>query len=232
MRETRVIALSNDAIALATSNFFFPIVKWQITSERTKSTSNVSAKLAWLIKAVHLSRIIGLNPEKKNPHYLTLTERLQNLPRGYSPKITRLHCIYHPEGTDELYHMIWVKDTIHTSYSFETDYQQWIINRIRQIWQTLQGYYHKLGDTTFTLEEFRPSILVLQNARSASKPEPNKDLATDEEFIYGTLLKDLRNPKNPFSLQMYDEVYREQRKRGVWEYLPKEQILAEVKGVS
>lgn len=219
-KEPRLITLSNDAIALATSNFFFPITKWQITSERTKSTTNISSKLAWLIKAIHLSRIIGLNPEKKNPHFLTLVERLQNLPRGYSPKITRLKCLFNPEGTDELYLLLWVKDTIHTSYSYESDYQQWIVKRIHQIWRTLQGYYKKLGNT-FELEEFRPSILVLEKARLSS--EPSKELATDEDFLFTKLLPALRNPTNPVSIQMYVDVYREQRRRGVWEYSPREE---------
>jgi len=219
-KEIRVIAFSNDAVALAVSNFYFPIVRWQTASERTKSIISTSKKLAWLIKALHLSKIIGLNPQKKNPHYLTLLERLQKIPQGFSPKLGKATCLFQPEGTTEVYIVIWEKDTIHKSQSYEDNYQAWITKKIHEVWRTVATYYKKIDDG-FELEEFRPSILVLESARSTTNPEI--ELANDEEFLFRILLPALRISSNELSLKMYSDVYREQRKRGVWEYRPREE---------
>lgn len=219
-KEIRLIAFNNDAIGLAVSNFYFPIIRWQTSSERTKSITSLSQKLAWIIKALHLSKIVGSNPNKKNPHYLTLSERLQSLPKGFSPKIGKAVCLFQPEGTTELYILLWKKDTIHKSQSYESSYQQWITKKIKEVWRGLAVYYKKIEDS-FELKEFRPSILVLESARSTSNPKT--ELANDEDFLFRILLPTLRISKNEMSLKMYSDAYREQRKRGVWEYRPREE---------
>jgi len=223
-KQTRFIALQNDALALATANFFFPIIDWKTHSERTQNVSNVISKVAWIVKSMNINQLLGLNPKKANPHYLTIQERLEQLPKGFSPKIDELTCIYQPH--DELYFLKWCKDTIHTSLiTPDKEYQKWIVSALKEIWNQLNAQYKKHGGT-FTLEQYRPSILVLEGIRNTKNKEI--ELVNDEDFIWQTLLPDLRGKlfQNPVAKAMYHIVYRTQVKRGVWEYHPTEELKA------
>jgi len=216
-KQIRLVAFQNDAMALAAANFYFPIYAWRTVSERTTSLTNMVQKIAWIVRTKNISQILGLNPKKNNPHYLTLTERLQNLPKGFSPKIDKAICVF--QIAETLYVLKWVKDTIHKSFTPELDYQNWILKQIKNAWQTLKLSYSKIKDAP-PLEEFRPSILVLESVHPADNPAI--ELANDEKFLFETLLPTLMNENNPISQKMYDVAYRTQVKRGVWEYKPRE----------
>lgn len=213
-KEIKLIAFQNDALALAASNFFFPIYTWQTASERTKSIVNTIKKVAIAIRTKIVTQIVGLNP---NPHYLTLSERLQALPKGFSPKIERATCLFNVE--DEIYVLKWHKDTIHTFITTEEGFQKWIVKKIKEIWQELAIYYGKVSDSP--LQQFRPSILILESAKSTSQPEIER--ANDEDFLFSVILPSLFNKNNPLSQIMYEVVCRQQVKRGVWEYRPREE---------
>jgi len=217
-KQIRLVAFQNDAMALAAANFYFPIYAWRTVSERTTSLTNMVEKLTWIVRAKNVSQILGVNPKKTNPHYLTLPERLQNLPKGFSPKIDQTICIW--SIGDELYALKWKKDTIHKSVTPELDYQAWILRQIKDVWKALKLSYQKIEQAP-TLEEFRPSILVLESIKPASNP--TVDLASDETFLFQTLLPTLIQPSNSISQKMYNVVYRIQVKRGVWEYKPIEE---------
>lgn len=218
MKEVRFVAFQNDAMALAAANFPFPIYAWRTFSERTTSLTNMVEKLTWIVKAKNVSQILGLNPKKNNPHYLTLEERLQDLPKGFSPKIDQAICIF---GIGEDHYVLkWKKDTIHKSVTPELDYSKWILEKINNVWETLKISYGKVKDAP-SLEEFRPSILVLESIYPANNPSLN--LANDEDFLYKTFLPDLINSGNPITRKMYGVVDRIQVKRGIWEYKPREE---------
>ena len=217
-REVRVIAYSNDSFALATAGFPFALKKFITQSERTESTIGMEETETWRVISKNVRQVKGINPNKSNPHYLTIVERLQKLPRGFTPKIKQASGYFQPEGTTEIYIVIWIKDTIHTSHSFEQDYQSWILKQIRKAWKAVATYYKKFDDN-FKLEEFRPSVLVLESIRSTDNPK--LELANNEEFLRKSLLPALTN-QNQISPKMFDLVWREQRRRGVWEYRPRE----------
>jgi len=214
-REIKLIAFQNDALALAASNFFFPIYKWQTASERTKSIVNTIKKVAIAIRTKIVTQIVSLNPNPQ--HYLTLSERLQALPKGFSPKIESATCLFNVE--DEIYVLKWHKDTIHTSITPEEGFQKWITQKIKEVWSELAIYYGKVSDSP--LQQFRPSIFILESVRSTSQPK--RERANDENFLFSILLPSLINAKNPLSKIMYEVVVRQQVKRGIWEYHPREE---------
>jgi len=220
-KQIRLIALQNDALALATANFSFPICDWKTHSERTQNVSNVINKLAWIVKSININQLLGLNPKKQNPHYLTLQERLEQLPKGFSPKIDQMTCIFQP--ADELYYLKWHKDTIHTSLiTPEQEYQKWIVEKLKQVWTQLNIQYKKV-EGVLALEQYRPSILVLEHIRDAK--DEKIELVDNEDFIWSILLPELRGKlfSNPVAKVMYYVVNRTKVKRGVWEYQPMEE---------
>ena len=124
-RQIRMVAYSNDAYALAISNFHLPIYKWKATSQSKNSVSELLKDTTWQIRVKNISELVGLKPKEV---YTTLPERLSGLPKGYTWKLEEAICLYEQE--EEVHLLRFVRDTIHKSYSTEEDYQSFIYSAI------------------------------------------------------------------------------------------------------
>ena len=210
-RTVRLIALSNDAFALAAANFHLPIHQWGADSKSTQTVSSVRESPTWRLYLRTVNQLVGLNPDGRTPEYATLQDRLVGLPRGYSWKIQYLRCLY--ESPSDLHMLDWHRDTIHQSFSTEETFQSYILNRIEKVWQMCQEHYEPFEG--IQLQQFRPSLLVLEAI------DGNEELAGNLDFLLN-ILGALRSESNPISKTMYDIVWRVERKRGTWEYVPYE----------
>jgi len=209
MTDLFLIALTNDMKGLGMARFNFAMSKLRITSERKGSSASKVERKGWDVITRGITEVrarpVG------NPGFLTISERLQSLPKEFSPKIESIPiCTFQPEGTDELYYLKWKRDTIHKSASTEKDYQNWLLSIMENVWSEIQEVKSGL--------QWTPSILVLENARSNRNPDI--ELAHNEDFLYRILLPYLYDQKNPLSSQMYRIVERMEVKRGLWEYRP------------
>lgn len=205
-RHIRLITLSNDAFALAAGNFNLPIYKWNAVSESTESVSSVKRNRTWMLKVRNVSQLIGLNLEKD---YATLHERLSGLPKGYSWKIEFARCLFDDEA-GELHFLDFYRDTIHKRWVTEPDYQDYIYEKVKKIWDVCKDYYTEFG---IEIKEFRPSILVLEQI------DGSDELASNFDFLL-SIVRRLQSEKNPISKMMYEIVWRIETKRGTWEYVP------------
>lgn len=210
-RTVRLIALSNDAFALAAANFHFPIHRWGADSKSTQTVSSFRESPTWRLNLRTVNQLVGLNPDGRTPEYATLQDRLVGLPRGYSWKIQYLRCIY--ESPTDLHMLDWQRDTIHQSFSTEETFQSYILDQINTVWQMCQEHYEPFEE--IELQQFRPSLLVLEAV------DGDEDLAGNLDFLIN-ILRALRSESNPISKAMYDIVWRVERKRGTWEYIPYE----------
>lgn len=208
-RTVRLIALTNDAYALAAGNFPFPIYAWRADSKSTDSVNVVQKDSVWKVSLRSVRQLTGINPEGEV--YQTLQDRLIGLPRGYTWKMDYARCLY--ETPTDVHMLDWQRDTIHQSFSTEETYQSYILEHIRKVWGLCIAYYKKFEDVE--LGHFKPSILALEAV------DGDKELASDFDFLMN-MLKTLRIEKNPISKAMYDVVWRVEKKRGTWEYLPYE----------
>jgi hypothetical protein len=156
-----------------------------------------------------VNQLVGLNPDGRTPEYATLQDRLVGLPRGYSWKIQYLRCIY--ESPSDLHMLDWKRDTIHQSFSTEETFQSYILDHINKVWQMCQEYYESFED--FELQQFRPSLLVLEAI------DGDEELAGNFDFLVN-ILGGLQSISNPISIAMYDIVWRVEMRRGTWEYIP------------
>lgn len=209
MGELLLIALTNDMKALGMARFNFAMSKLKTTSERKSSSISKANRTGWEVKTRGITEIRAI--PVGNPGFLTISERLQSLPKEFSPKIESIPiCTFQPEGTDELYYLKWERDTIHKSASTETDYQNWLLSRMEKVWCEILDVKSDL--------KWTPSILVLRNARSSKNPDV--ELAHNEDFLYRVLLPYLYDQDNPLTGRIYRVVERREVKRGLWEYRP------------
>jgi len=204
-RKARLIAYSNDAFALASANFYFPIREWEIVSQITDSKSVFMKNETWQLKMRNIKEFISLNPDEI---YTPIPERLKDIPRGYSLKIKFLKCLW--EDIDEIYNLDFFRDTVHQSY-FTEKHQDYVMKNIEKIWAKCSEYYKRFPE--ITLESFRPSILVLEAINE------NAELAGNFDFLKN-IYRSLSVDSNPISKLMYEIVWRVEKKRGTWEYVP------------
>jgi len=207
-RRVRLVALTNDALGLAAANFNFPIYQWNTISQSTQSISEVLQNETWRLRIRNIRELMSINPEKI---YTTIPERLMGLPKGYSLKIEYARCLF--EDQSELHYLDFFRDTIHKSFSTETSYQDYLIQKMEMAWSKCSEYYKDFPD--ISMQHFRPSILVLESIDDEETLAENWDLLIN---IYKMLVTE----KNPISQQMYEIVWRIERKRGIWEYYPYE----------
>lgn len=209
-RKARLIALTNDAFGLSASNFHFPIYKWMAVSERTQQIVSSIKNSTWELTIRNVQQLKGIQPEEG---YLSLEERLRGLPKGYSWKIEYAQCLF--EDEEDIHLLEFERDTIHQSFSTEDTYQDYILNRIRDIWETCQKYY--LDYPEIEIKNFRPSLLSLERI------DGNEELTSNIDTLINIRSR-LWSNKNPLSKLMYELVWKTESKRGTWEYSPYKEV--------
>ena len=205
-RKIRLIALSNDAFALAAANFSLPIYSWEAVSQNTESISSLMQNKTWQLRVRNIQELIGLNPTGV---YTTLGERLSGLPKGYSWKVKQAICLYEEEENLQL--LEFQRDTIHPSFSTENTYQKYIAERMKRVWNLCCQYY--VGFKDMEIAYFRPSTLVLE------KIDGSDEKASDIDTLIRIRSK-FWSDNNPISKEMFDLVWRIESQRGVYEYAP------------
>jgi hypothetical protein len=209
--DVRLVALQNDALALALANFDLPIIDWQVTSERTgKELKATTSRGDWLISGSARNTLGTVKPKHASTSNIII--RMGQVPKGFSPKVKYIKTLMEIEG--EYYVLTWRSVTIHPHQSTEENYQALIIREIEEAWLACEG--SALKKLEKNLVEFRPSILVLEEMVS----EHGKGgFESDEEFLWRKVMPKLYL-HNSVSRKMFTLVKRKETRRGVVEYEP------------
>ncbi len=203
-RQTKLIALTNDALGLAAANFSFSVYEMQTVSITSQSVSSVQRELGWQLRVRTMNELVALNPEEV---YLTLSARLSDLPQGYSWKISNIKCLF--EGPESLHILEFKRDTIHTRFSTSDGYQDYVSRRMQEVWELCEEHY--TGVSGIEIKSRRPSLLTLEKVDDCEK------LATNTDFLI-TLFSHLWTENNPLSKEMYELVWKTETQTGAWEY--------------
>ena len=203
-RQTKLIALTNDALGLAAANFTFPVLEMQTVSVTSQSVSSTQRELGWQLRVRTMTELVALNPEEV---YTTLPERLSVFPQGYSLKISKIICLF--EGPESLHLLEFNRDTIHKRFSTSDGFQDYVSTRMQEVWELCEAHYLEVNGVE--IKSRRPSLLTLEKIDNSEK------LATDMDFLL-TILSHLWTETNPLSKEMYELVWKTETQTGAWEY--------------
>jgi len=203
-RKTKLVILTNDAMGIAAANFNLPIYKLTVASQTMGQVSSIERTDNWQLKTRIVSELKSVNPDEV---FSTLPERLSGLPQGYSWKIAELNCLY--EGPESLHYLEFKRDTIHTRFSTNDNYQNYATTRMLTAWEHILETYRAVDGVVIKYR--KPSMLVLE------KVDGDEELATNTEFLL-YLISHLYSDKNPLSKEIYELVWKIKTQTGVWEY--------------
>lgn len=213
--ETRFMILTNDAIILSLADFPYHISKWGIDSTSLQDLVRTDERETWILRTTIKEQLKTLNPDKENPLYLTIHDRISELPQDYQPKITWLECVT-PDGD----YLKFKRETIKTKNIADKGFHSEILYYMDKIWGAAQHYYRKTKG--FTLKHKMPSCLLLEKINGSEKDAKNQNLCFDinDQIIKGGNIL----AKIPICIS----VYRSQVKRNVYEYqvIPRQEVPA------
>lgn len=206
MTETRLVMYTNDAVLLSISAFPFYILRWNILTYRTRPIEEQQQSRVWKLVATVGEQLKSVSPDKANPHYLTIAERMKLTPQDYCPKITWMECVT-PTGD----HLKWRREMIVTRTTVDHDYQRYVLEAVNRVWENGVKYYREYPG--FTPEHRRPSILFLEEV------DGSQNKARDRTAIW-EIWQQIVGVNDFSRTPICEPLYRVRSGREVWEYRP------------
>lgn len=205
-REICLVLYTNDAVLLSIAAFPFYISRWGILTNKTQIIEVKQQSRIWKLIANVGEQLQSVSPDKINPQYLTITERVKLIPKDYCPKIGKMECV-----TSTGDYLTWRREMIRTKLSAEHDYQNYVLEAINRVWDNGVKYYKDYPG--FAPEHRRPSILRLE------KVDRSRNKAQDQMTIW-EIWQQIVNVNEFSKTPICEPVYRVKSGREVWEYFP------------
>ena len=213
--DPRLILLTNDAVILALTDFPFYISRWSIDSTSLQDIVKTDEQETYILKTTIKEQLKTINPDRENPLYLTIHDRISALPEDYQPKITWLECIT-PDGD----YLKFSRETIKSKNIAERGFHSEILYYMDKLWDAAQFAYMKTKG--FNLKNKMPSCLILESVNGVKKNAKNVNVCWD---IYDQIIKagsDLAR------IPVCIPVWRSMVQKNVYEYqvIPRQEVIA------
>jgi len=203
--EPRLIILTNDATILALSDFPYYISRWGIESESLEDIVERDEREAWILKTTLKQQLRSINPDRENPRYLTINDRLFSIPLGFKPKISWIECV-----TSDGDYLRFERETIKPKNIAEKGFHKELLERMDIIWYKADRYYEEVKGEK--LENKTPSTLILISVNGDKEKATNQNLCWHyfDQIVHGGS----ELAKTPICIP----VWRSQVQRNVYEY--------------
>lgn len=211
----RLIVLTNDAIILSLADFPYYISKWSIDSTSLQDIVRTDEKETWKLTTTIKEQLKTINPDRDNPLYIGIHDRISELPEDYQPKITWLECVT-PDGD----YLKFKRETIKTKNVADQGFHSEILYYMDKLWNAAQFYYKKTKGVT--LKNKMPSCLILDSVNG------NADDARNENLCWGIYDQIIKGGSDLAKTPICIPVWRSRLQKNVYEYqvIQRQEVIA------